>query len=470
MKAVMNKKNMFAALCIFAMVIPFLQLEVSAAESIFETNDTAYYSDLLAQYKAVLQARTQADALPDEFSPVLAEKSDAEIGYLLTDLDENGYPELLIGPVSMPETSDPTTIYDLYTSDGDRTYHLKSSKLRGRMYLTNTGYIYYQYLQFGSSYEDLYTLAGTDLKEYKTLEYRTDDGSSHLTEYNVSADEPVQEGDDAYNLFCRECGELLRFSYQPFNGGISVMPSENAAFTIQDAAGTIGKSAKEIAAILPGGENQTAGIEDAIYSGAAVRCPLEGVEGEVAWTFAGNEARTFQWSTQTRDLSGFLSHLTEVLGAEPGMDEEDGHYWRCGNLLIIYEEHEIPASLWIGYEAESGISVAYLLSPPGIVSPDTLLIGKLPDQTASGEYVLPDSSSRILSKTDLTGLDNETLRIARNEIYARHGRRFKDSDLQSYFEGKSWYHGSVAPEDFDEGVLSETERANLQLIQEYEGE
>ncbi|MFR9148557.1 MAG: YARHG domain-containing protein [Hungatella sp.] len=33
----------------------------------------------------------------------------------------------------------------------------------------------------------------------------------------------------------------------------------------------------------------------------------------------------------------------------------------------------------------------------------------------------------------------EALRFAKNEIYARHGRRFHDSELQGYFDQLSWY-------------------------------
>ena len=45
------------------------------------------------------------------------------------------------------------------------------------------------------------------------------------------------------------------------------------------------------------------------------------------------------------------------------------------------------------------------------------------------------------------GLSKADLRLARNEILARHGRIFNSDDLKTYFEGKSWYSGTVAPED-----------------------
>ena len=57
---------------------------------------------------------------------------------------------------------------------------------------------------------------------------------------------------------------------------------------------------------------------------------------------------------------------------------------------------------------------------------------------------------------------------ARNEIYARHGYIFRDSALRSYFEGKSWYEGTVPSDAFSATVFNEYELANIKLIQSLE--
>ena len=88
--------------------------------------------------------------------------------------------------------------------------------------------------------------------------------------------------------------------------------------------------------------------------------------------------------------------------------------------------------------------------------------------SASSEYILPDSDSRYLTEDDLIGLSAEQCRLARNEIYARHGRRFQDAGLQRYFDSCSWYSGTVDPKDFSDSVFNEYERANSRLIVEYE--
>ena len=92
-------------------------------------------------------------------------------------------------------------------------------------------------------------------------------------------------------------------------------------------------------------------------------------------------------------------------------------------------------------------------------------------QTSSdGDYVLPNSSTAYISASDLAGLSKEQLRLARNEIYARHGYRFNGADLKSYFESKSWYNGTISPDDFEESVLNEYEIANITTIRNAENQ
>lgn len=82
--------------------------------------------------------------------------------------------------------------------------------------------------------------------------------------------------------------------------------------------------------------------------------------------------------------------------------------------------------------------------------------------------ILMDSSTRELTSSDLYGMSSEQLELARNEIYARHGRKFDDPDIRAYFEAQSWYNGVIEPEDFTEDMLSEIEKRNIQFIKSYE--
>lgn len=83
-------------------------------------------------------------------------------------------------------------------------------------------------------------------------------------------------------------------------------------------------------------------------------------------------------------------------------------------------------------------------------------------------YILPESSQRALTYQDIAGLTPRELMLARNEIFARHGRIFNDPDIRTYFESQSWYHGVIEPESFTEDLLSQVEKENIAFIQQYE--
>ena len=90
--------------------------------------------------------------------------------------------------------------------------------------------------------------------------------------------------------------------------------------------------------------------------------------------------------------------------------------------------------------------------------------GELPVST---DYILPYSDIEYISESELVGLDKRTSELALNEIYARHGRKFNDSSIQSYFNEKSWYDGFIEPEDFSDSVFNKCETKNIATIDSY---
>jgi len=62
------------------------------------------------------------------------------------------------------------------------------------------------------------------------------------------------------------------------------------------------------------------------------------------------------------------------------------------------------------------------------------------------------------------------LNYARNEIYARHGRKFNSQELQSYFNNQSWYYGIYSPEEFNPNWLNSVEKANVEFLKKVENE
>ena len=88
--------------------------------------------------------------------------------------------------------------------------------------------------------------------------------------------------------------------------------------------------------------------------------------------------------------------------------------------------------------------------------------------TASDEYILPESDQRLLTDEDVAGLTLQQLNYARNEIFARHGYIFSSDELNAYFATKSWYEGTVEGSDFDFSSLNTYEVQNAEFLLEKE--
>jgi YARHG domain len=95
-------------------------------------------------------------------------------------------------------------------------------------------------------------------------------------------------------------------------------------------------------------------------------------------------------------------------------------------------------------------------SPPISQAPSR--IGKVVAADRTG-LLLADSNVRYLTRAELQRLSADRLHIARNEIFARRGRYFKDDALRAYFEQFPWYQ----PRAWDV-PLTPVERANVGLI------
>lgn len=91
--------------------------------------------------------------------------------------------------------------------------------------------------------------------------------------------------------------------------------------------------------------------------------------------------------------------------------------------------------------------------------------------STGGEFILPYSNSMYYSASDLYGLSKWELSIARNEIYARHGRMFTKADLRQYFNAQPWYIPRYTAEEFDamqKYYFNAYEKYNIELITDVE--
>ena len=112
------------------------------------------------------------------------------------------------------------------------------------------------------------------------------------------------------------------------------------------------------------------------------------------------------------------------------------------------------------------------LTESGIIQPDAQAaflekISGSSEDAFTGDYVFPMSDQVLLTEEDVAPIldDQEKLSIARNEIYARHGRMFDTEWLQEYFNSKPWYEGIYNAADFDQNVtLSDIETQNAAYL------
>lgn len=167
-------------------------------------------------------------------------------------------------------------------------------------------------------------------------------------------------------------------------------------------------------------------------------------------------AKTKSWTISRQGTSGennfYLTITDGVFEAEINITKYDG-----------YDTTDVD----IDISGEGLISTGISVSPTTSVASTTTTTGTSTTTVSSSGYIISDSNTRVISKSELTSLTPWQLKVARNEIYARHGREFVHKDLQCYFSEKSWYE---IDSGFSESSLSAVENKNVATIKAYEDE
>ena len=161
---------------------------------------------------------------------------------------------------------------------------------------------------------------------------------------------------------------------------------------------------------------------------------------------------------------------------------QDGVSYGVAPYHVFFYDYETQTAEEVGsteeYAACVGDSQIYYLKwenheekcgsvPFGNVASHKEIPARIGD-AKKAEYLLPDSDSRYYEESELERLTNGELRLARNEIYARHGYVFQEANLERHFSSKAWYTPSMEADQFDEAILNKYEKANLELILAYE--
>lgn len=168
-----------------------------------------------------------------------------------------------------------------------------------------------------------------------------------------------------------------------------------------------------------------------------------------------------------------------------GMNAKDAYYElnEAGVHFTVKREYSttVKAEVVLGQEPEEGIvtdsdTVTVIISKgvdqPDTTPPATTKPSKKQETTSAtgasgatgGTYLLKDSDSRYIGRSEVAGMSEQQLTLALNEIYARRGRKFNSRELQAYFDSQPWYKGTIAPSAFDENSLNKFEKANVQTI------
>lgn len=224
---------------------------------------------------------------------------------------------------------------------------------------------------------------------------------------------------------------------------------------------------------------------------ALVSGPVYGEHGHIRFTIPESWGDEFSMDNHTDEDGTLWTAFHE----EPDFTNGEGG-WLCsviqtpGNEITQYNylpNYEYLGEIRVGGGKVYGLVIEYPSDvQPSIAEMDKYFkmyddIEKLKNSiTANGfatiawgeggvtEYIMPESNFVYFSEYDLKDMTKDELRLARNEIYARHGRRFNSADLYDYFSSKSWYVPSVDADKFDESVLNEAEKHNIKLIEEFE--
>lgn len=85
-------------------------------------------------------------------------------------------------------------------------------------------------------------------------------------------------------------------------------------------------------------------------------------------------------------------------------------------------------------------------------------------------YFLTNSDKMYFTREDIEGFDAWSARTACNGIYAQVGWKFNSTEVMNYFLQFDWYVPRLDPEDFSDSMLNEYQKANRDLILNFEKE
>jgi len=90
-----------------------------------------------------------------------------------------------------------------------------------------------------------------------------------------------------------------------------------------------------------------------------------------------------------------------------------------------------------------------------------LFVGQANSQDPPARWTNFDFAKQSLRSANLARASLYELKLMRGIVFGRHGRIFKDAEIQLYLKEQDWYTPNAA---FQNSMLNNTERRNLDLI------
>lgn len=80
------------------------------------------------------------------------------------------------------------------------------------------------------------------------------------------------------------------------------------------------------------------------------------------------------------------------------------------------------------------------------------------------DFLIPGSDNHYITKSDYDWMDEDEVQRAINEIYARRGRVFKESDYGKFLQHCNWYTPIYSADEFEEEWFNSYEEKNLKKL------
>ncbi len=218
---------------------------------------------------------------------------------------------------------------------------------------------------------------------------------------------------------------------------------------------------------------------------AIQKSELQGYEGQTVGDAFSSFFTDPSWS-HTENEDGTVKEVTFTGGAQLNgedvtvevvfrFDKDDWSDFHVESISIgdqqIVTEDDVNAFLDVVYGKTDVANLQNLIGGESTTEETTeeTTEAETTGDTAADEdaYILPESDSRYYDYDEVCDMSVDELNLAIDEIYARHGRKFKTQEIQDYFDAQSWYIPGYDPDDFDaisDDLLNDYEKENVKTL------